>query len=299
MDHGLVDLSLFDDFPAADRHFAIPHMPAFQRLYHEVSRAGTPRGVYIRNPRSCTMKPLPPLPRRTICAIRVDPRRGHGGSRCILSRIQRMRLDGHSPRPSHFTNTLQQRRNVNPIPQLTLSTPHSVPQPSVEEQTETAGRPACPMIWIPEEQIWMVVEEEDLAAYLPTEYYSPPPYERRQYAHSEPSPSLRPRSESSPIRTQFMTLMEPRHDDERLSPLFQEAINGLSMLEYGDSNEPPTFQVERDWRTDISRQQSSRRDSWHTASSGISAADPDPVANPRLSEWERWAIDFERPSSAR
>ena len=292
MDQDLVDLSLFDDFPAASRHNTIQQRPAFQRLINEASQAGDYQGLHLGYPRSCTMKPLPPLPRKIVCAIRLDPRPGHGGSRCILSRIQRARLGGHAPPSTPSPNTLQQRRNTHPVPQLILSAPQPAPVPMV--QPEEPSRPACPMIWLPDAQMWMMINDNDLVTYIPPEYYSPPPYQR-QYARSEPSPNLRPQSEYSPVRTQFRTLIERRDEDERLSPLFQEAIHSVSMHEYDYANEPPTFQVERDWQS----QYSTTRESWHTATSGVSAASTDISTNPRLLDCERWVMEIERPFSAR
>ena len=291
MDQDLVDLSLFDDFPAASRHNTIQQRPAFQRLINEASQAGDYQGLHLGYPRSCTMKPLPPLPRKIVCAIRLDPRPGHGGSRCILSRIQRARLGEHAPRSTPSANTLQQRRNTHPVPQLILSAPQPAPVPMV--QPEEPSRPACPMIWLPDAQMWMMINDNDLVTYIPPEYYSPP--YQRQYARSEPSPNLRPESEYSPVRTQFRTLIERRDEDERLSPLFQEAIHSVSMREYDYGNEPPTFQVERDWQS----QYSTTRESWHTATSGVSAASTDFQTDPRLLDCERWAMEIERPFSAR
>ena len=168
MDQDLVDLSLFDDFPAASRHNTIQQRPAFQRLINEASQAGDYQGLHLGYPRSCTMKPLPPLPRKIVCAIRLDPRPGHGGSRCILSRIQRARLGEHAPRSTPSANTLQQRRNTHPVPQLILSAPQPPPAPMA--QPEEPSRPACPMIWLPDAQMWMMIDDNDFVTYIPPEY---------------------------------------------------------------------------------------------------------------------------------
>ena len=281
MADGLVDLSLFAESPTQDRRFAVVQIPTFQGLHEDIPRSHHDHESYPQITSASTMKPLPPLPRRCFMEVGLDPRRFDRPSRCILSRLKRSLSDNHTELSTYHTSTIQQRRHATPTPQLTLSVP---------AQHHLRGRPASPMVWMPDEQMWLIVDEEGLGLYHSATFPTTSSYESPRYARSEPSP--RPRdSDFSPIRTQFMRLIPPRSDDDRLSPLFQEAINGVSLYEYGDSNEPPTFQVERDWRVETSR-----RDSWQSAISGISPASRSHTWD--ISQWEDFGLNIRRPSTA-
>ncbi|MCJ1284345.1 hypothetical protein MMC26_003676 [Xylographa opegraphella] len=228
------------------------------------------------------MKPLPPLPRRRFIEVGLDPRCCDERSRCILSRLKRSLSDNHTDPPIYPANTIQQRRQIAPTPQLTLSAP---------PQHHFRGRPASPMVWMPEEQMWLIVDEDGFSHHRSATFPPTFPYASPRYARSEPSPRQRD-SDFSPVRTQFMRLIPPRSEqDDRLSPLFQEAINGVSLYEYGDSNEPPTFQSDRDWRVETTR-----RESWQSVVSGIS-----PVSGSHTrdgSQWEDLGFNLRRPSTA-
>ncbi|MCJ1244114.1 hypothetical protein MMC30_001312 [Trapelia coarctata] len=249
MNEGLVDLSLFDASPTNDHRFDIPEIPPFQRSREERSWSPTGHGAPHQHEQTGTfqtMKPLPPLPRRICVGFGPDPRRVGGSSRCILSRMRRSRSDNLTERPIYQRNRLHQRRNVHPIPQLTLSEP---------PQQWDQGRAASPMVWMPDEQMWLVVDEDGFATYQTDVYESiiysaPPAYDEPSSARSEPSHRER-NSESSPIRNQFLTLMQRRESADEMSPLFQEAIHGVDWREYSEpyQNEPPSFRVERDWRS--------------------------------------------------
>lgn len=285
MDGGLVDLSLFADFPINDHHFAVPQIPTFQSLHQHISWSDQEDGGHHQQAVPlCTMKPLPPLPRRPFIECGFDPRRYDGHSRCILSRMKRSLSDNHAAEISAYhANTIQQsmaqqsanqpstihqRRLIAAIPQLTLSSP---------SQHQFRGRPASPMVWMPDEQMWLIVDDEGFRRDHSTTYPGPSTYSSPRYARSEPSPRQHDH-DFSPIRTQFMTLIRPQLDEERLSPLFQEAIHGVSMYEYGDPNEPPTFQSERDWRVETTR-----RESWQTAIGGIS-----PLSRSQTQDSSQW-----------
>ena len=275
-------------------------------------------------------KPLPPVPRRRFGDFRPDPRPSES-SRCLLSRMKRIRLDPTlSSSSAYFTSqlhqqTLQQRRQSPSAPALTLPAVNaaSTPPPAASPRS----RPALPMVWLAEEEMWLVADPSDpeYGYYAPGEPDEAPP----AYTESPASPPSA--SDLSPVQTQFMSLMDSssrpvptyrstttssapaastsrcggwfgRGGEERLSPLFQEAINGVSMLEYGDSNQAPTFQQERSWRSGIGKKVNGllgvssalrdrdnlRRDSWHS-DSGPSPVSPD----------EDWKRKMQRAQSAK
>ncbi|MCJ1289303.1 hypothetical protein MMC34_000835 [Xylographa carneopallida] len=281
MEDGLVDLSLFAESPTNDHHFAVARIPSFYDLHEDLSWSHHNRGAYQPTPAASTMKPLPPLPRRCFIEVGLDPRRFDEPSRCILSRLKRSLSDYHTDLSVHPTNTIQQRRQVAPTPQLTLTAP---------AQHSVRGRPASPMVWMPDEQMWLIVDEEGFSHHRSATFPTSSTYDSPRYARSEPSPRQRD-SDFSPVRTQFMRLIPPRSDDDRLSPLFQEAINGVSLYEYGDSNEPPTFQADRDWRVETPRW-----DSWQSEISDISPVSGSHTRD--VSQWEDFGFSTRRPSTA-
>ena len=291
MDGGLVDLSLFDGRATHEHQFAVVEIPAFHSFYEPSVQSdhGHDQISHQRVAASHTMKPLPPLPRRLCAGFGPDPRRQNGPSRCILQRIKRSRSDNLIDGPAYQMNTLQQRRNVHPTPQLTLSAP---------SQPWSQGRSASPMIWMPDEQMWLILDGGSPDIHHPAVSTAPPAYDGPpyEYARSEPSPRRRD-SETSPVRTQLMTLIQRQQNSERMPPLFQEAINGVSMYEYGDSNEPPTFQVERDWRSG-QRSYPRRQESWQSTVSDLSASATDDSHIWKSTEWEFLGEDIYRPRSA-
>ena len=236
------------------------------------------------------MKPLPPLPRRICVGFGPDPRRVGASSRCILSRIRRSRSENLAERPVYHQNTLQQRRNVHPIPQLTSSEP---------QQQWNEGRAASPMVWLPDEQMWLVVDEDGFAAYQTAVYESliysaQPDDDGPSFARS--APSLRERSsESSPIRTQFLTLIQRAESADETSPLFQEAIHGVDWREYSEpyQNEPPSFLVERDWRSSTSS-----RELLQGAVVGVNPRTSHAFCPWTTSQWGDLGRSIHRPKSA-
>ncbi|KAI4251930.1 MAG: hypothetical protein LQ352_004581 [Teloschistes flavicans] len=243
---GLVDLSLFATSPTDDHQFAVDDLAidvpsTRERIFR--ARAGDVASTRYAHPlpRSYTMKPLPPLPSRKLCRTRGSGGRPDFTSRCILTRMKRAREDDQA-----FSQavTIQQRRSGPTVtaPQLTLSLP-SIPTPSHPRRTASA------MIWMPEEQMWLTADEitdqwhdhplqhrstdptHQNSAYIENtfQYYQP------EYPRSEPSPGpyayydLSP--PESPIMSQLRTLLVEPRDEERLSPLFQAAVQTVPMIE--------------------------------------------------------------------
>ena len=225
---GLVDLSLFAESPTNDLYFSIPPLNR-HRSYGDTH--GPPRYRSHTIPGDYINKPLPPLPSRTICArTRVNASRAADEeSRCILKRIQRIGSNDHS---TGRTNTLLQRRNRNSPPELTLSVPRSNPW---------NGNPASAMIWMPDEQMWLIAGETQREtanqSLYQTAYPSPPSYTPRAPPLSEPLPTIQHPGDLTPpltpIQSQLQSLIQPPppRDEERLSPLFQEAMNSVPMLD--------------------------------------------------------------------
>ena len=231
----LFDLSLFAESPAYDRHFTLPCVPLPRQEHHgELLRQPRFRSHTVSN--DYANKPLPPLPRqRSHPKPRISRSRGCDvDSRCILKRIQRIGSDEQHPGQA---SSLLRRRNPTSTPQLTLSVPQAHPW---------SRGPASATIWMPEEQMWLVageVERETNAhdyssppAYTPSSY-TPPSYVPRAFTRSEPSPSIPPPFDHSPpmtpIQHQLHSLIMPptERDEERLSPLFQEAMNSVPMMD--------------------------------------------------------------------
>ena len=223
----LFDLSLFAESPTFDHHFSIPRTT---RQQQQNEQPQPPRLYQPTLPREYQNKPLPPLPPR-----RLRPRGCDIESRCILRRIQRI---GSNEQPPRQRDTLLQRRNLNSPPQLTLSVPQSQPR---------NRQPASAMIWMPDEQMWLIAGEagqQDMTFQNP--YPSPPPYSPRNFTRSEPSPNLPPHFDltppMTPVQHQFQTLMQRSQSptpiptsvptaEEGMSPLFQEAMNSVPMLD--------------------------------------------------------------------
>ncbi|MCJ1323493.1 hypothetical protein MMC10_000154 [Thelotrema lepadinum] len=219
------------------------------------------------------MKPLPKAPRKNICDfLVVDPR---ANNKCILKRMKRVNLESvlgdrslaatpsayatarsayvnpneqllPPPTQDHSQQTLQERRNASSIPQLTL--------PTNDDGTTRTTQGGLPMIWLADEQMWLVADPSDPGY----GYYATgpedgadewlPPYTEAESPASDPSSS-----DLSPIREQFLSLIDagsrrnsPNYPtssnptEPRLSPLFQEAVQGVGML---DLSSPSDYQV--------------------------------------------------------
>lgn len=278
-----MDLSLFATSPSDGRPFATSYMSPTHHGTQDVSCYGAQRRLNFSQERNYMMKTLPPLPRKRLCRRRPQPRRSEAASQCILDRLKKARTHPCSEqRP-----TLQQRRNQTVTPTLTLSLPAS----SLEGRgirRERVPRPT--MIWMPDEQMWLVQDPAHLSSNSHLRSYDPPPrYSGYRYTRSEPSPEpsalfdLPPLSparyqstehEEPPdaIRDQFLRLMRP-DEDERLSSLFQEAIQSVPpMTDTSPSTPHPTDIMDEDQEHRPSRSveedssiETSTYDSYHTA----------------------------------
>ena len=269
----LVDLSLFATPPAFDRHFALPDLPVQQ---HDEQPYSHPLRNFSRPlPRDYSSKPLPPLPRRRYPTPRCPtPKRCDIESHCIINKIKRARSNDQapsrnmnspqrrsltSPTPqlgfsAYQENTILQRRNpASPAPQLTLSAPQSNPR--------SLGT-ASAMVWMPEEQMWLITGEVQRDVISSHEPLAAPPaytptYTPRNFTRSEPSPTIRSQHDItpplSPVQIQLERLLEQQRreplppppsilrDEERFSPLFQEAMNSVPMVDPADLTRPSLF----------------------------------------------------------
>ena len=272
MDRDLVDLSLFTMPPTEVEVYRASDYAALSG-HHLHSTTTWPPSSTGRSlsptQQAVRMKPLPKVPKWGLCDLMVTDARNN--NKCILKRIKRVRLDSvlndrslagtpsayatarsayvnpHEPSPPpsppHQTlqhsiqQSLQARRNHTAVPQLTL--------PDTTQTSETQS--GLPMIWLSDEQMWLVADPSDPGY----GYYATGPEDGMDewlppYTEAESSPSNPSYSDLSPVREQFMSLMEqqrrrnsPRGSDSnceepRLSPLFQEAMQGVSMLDFSD-----------------------------------------------------------------
>ena len=270
---GLVDLSLFATSPALDHHFALPDLLGQQQNVQ-------PDAQNLRNfsrplPRDYSSKPLPPLPRRRCPTPRCPtPKRCNIESHCIINKIKRARSNEPAPSPNvnslqrrsltsptpqlgysaYQENTLLQRRNpTSTAPQLTLSAPQS---------NSRSLNTASAMVWMPEEQMWLIsgeVERDFISSHEPIA--APPAYTPtympRNFTRSEPSPTIRTQNDltppMTPVQVQLERLLEQQRqeplpeppsivrDEERFSPLFQEAMNSVPMMDLADLAPPSSF----------------------------------------------------------
>ena len=273
---GLVDLSLFSWAPSDDFYSHSPSIPLRQDHAQEPALRGVREYYAPPRPeitayqadsvgREEIMKPLPPLPRNRVCqqvASYYDD-----GSQCILKRIRRT-TSGDS---NASTSALLQRRQMAVAPpQLTLSAPVTEQGPSNQGSS---------MVWMPDEQMWLVISEvEPSFGNTPrtdypasSTYPTPPAYTPRGFASSEPSPraplqwDLTP--PQTPLQSQLQSLLHPR-DEERLSPLFQEAMNSVPLNDPYEYPPPPSYEGT------VGRSFSSRRSRTPVGESSISSLSP-------------------------
>lgn len=178
-------------------------------------------------PRSYELKPLPALPPKKLCKPRPSRTRNEATSKCILNRLRKTKSED---RLCGRRCTLQQRRTASSTPQLTLT---------VLDSNRETRRPAPEMVWLPDEQMWLVIDQH------PRDLNQSAPQYLSQPTRSQPSPSIysireatppltpdgpQPRNPFideeglSPIQSQFRSLIV---DAERRSPLFQEAVQTI------------------------------------------------------------------------
>ncbi|KAI4165292.1 MAG: hypothetical protein LQ342_001160 [Letrouitia transgressa] len=178
-----------------------------------------------------------------------------------------------------------------------------MPQPSREPPT----RGASAMIWMPDEQMWLIADElprgtclsnsTDVSAYTENTIQ----FSRPNYPRSEPSPGpytyydlTPPESPESPVISQFRSLLvEPREprDDEMLSPMFQEAIQTVPMSENQSLSSKPSYNIERD------ASRSSRQESFHSAIEFLAGGPTRPTGQDRRA-WTGLATRIARSNSA-
>ncbi|KAL8932741.1 MAG: hypothetical protein Q9216_006699 [Gyalolechia sp. 2 TL-2023] len=300
---GLVDLSLFATSPTDDRHLAVDDLPPTDRIFR--ARTGGLASMHYGYPlpRCYTMKPLPPLPRRKYCPKRGSGRGPDFTSRCILTRMKRQRVDDDTFGQGA---TIQQRRSpTTATPHLTLTLPPSSTQPTT--------RTASAMIWMPDEQMWLIAEEItgrnhdtnqdttnnfDLSAYDENTFHY---HERSDYPRSEPSPgpytyyNITP--PESPVLSQFRSLLVEPRDEERLSPLFQEAVQTVPMSDsvslYAHSFEEEEREREQE-RQQSRETERSNQESFHSAIEFLAGGPTRPYYRDHSSRGRELA----RPSSA-
>lgn len=193
------------------------------------------------------MRPLPMLPRtrfaQPVAAADAAAAVADDGPSRILSPVKPTTADQAVPSPG----SLLQRRNTPATPQLTLSIPHESPKPSVASKSQQPHHAASPMVWMPDEQMWLIVGEAEqrTAQATPSAYPTPPAYTPRAFARSEPSSRVTSQwnltPPQTPIQSQLQSLLQPR-DEERLSPLFQEAMNSVPMTDHFDLPPPPSYE---------------------------------------------------------
>lgn len=181
-------------------------------------------------PRRYTLKPLPALPSRKRCKSRPSKARSEVQTRCILHRLKKTKS---ADLTTDRSGSLQLRRNFQSAPQLTLNGPPA----------QNNRRRAPEMVWLPDEQMWLVEDpyERDRT---PSPRRESAPLRRPQpspsiYSYPDTTPPLTPDIPQprnpfidaeglSPIQTQFRSLI---FDEERRSPLFQEATSTIPNID--------------------------------------------------------------------
>ena len=229
-DEPLVDLSLFSLSPADDRHFAV-HDSEFDDAQNRQQRE---HGCLLQG--NLANRPWPRRPHRRLCPGTSVARTWDEDSPCILARIRRTVTPPSINRDRD--NTLLQRRNPSSVPRLTLSVPQSSPR---------HRHAASTMTWMPEEQMWLIendVQRDVLqaqTAYPSPPAYSPPRCPPLDRSRSVPTSSIPPLFDLTPpltpIQAQLQRLIQPP-GEERVSPLFQEAMNSVPMMDSMDLDQP-------------------------------------------------------------
>jgi len=196
-----------------------PH-DTYQRRYYDPPEQPVVRPL----PRSYTLKPLPALPPRKLCRSRPSKARSEVQSRCILQRLKKTKS---ADLTTDRRGSLQQRRCLQSAPQLTLNVPSA----------QNNCRRAPEMVWLPDEQMWLFMDQHERdRTPLPSQYSAPPCRFQTSpsiYSYPDTTPPLTPDIPQprnpfvdddglSPIQSQFRSLII---DEERRSPLFQQATS--------------------------------------------------------------------------
>lgn len=193
--------------------------------------------VHASRRREAIIKPLPALP-----WARGRQQTADDGSESVLKQIKRTTTDSAISSPG----SLLQRRNANATPQLTLSVPNESPKPLHSNQHRSGNHPP-PMVWMPDEQMWLIVGDTEQRTSNATQaaYPTPPAYTPRAFASSAPSSRVTSQWDltppQTPIQSQLQSLLQPR-DEVRLSPLFQEAMNSVPMTDHFELPPPPSYE---------------------------------------------------------
>lgn len=233
----LVDLSLFEEFPSHEPAWRIPSIPPSQYFYHEPIW-GTP--------------PLPPRTSRrqrapkslsALASVLTGPGRDETSpSRWLFSRVIRFRL-GHAG--SHSLQDLpglRSRRNDSSSRSAASLAPGSNPAPLAASRSRTRvpattassaatahqeSQPKFPMIWLADEQMWLVADPSSPQLQNSfTNDMPPPPSYSQSEAHRSLLPPLHPATSSSTssldpdslVREQFLTLFEQSNRVSTTSP---------------------------------------------------------------------------------
>lgn len=248
MSEDLVDLSLFSYSPTSDHYLSLRAANSHNR---DISSTDSPsRGTHRSRGqrdaaaqtsprptrRQAVHKPLPRPPPRVICGSFSVPRERDLGTSCLFNRVKRKRKDMSSG-PSNAR--LPQRRNVATPPRLLLT---SSQLNSRNESSE--------LVWMPEEQMWLVVgegeRESGTTSAFPREQVIQWQASALARARSEPavtnrhSRSLIPLPLPTQVRAQHYE--EEERDEERLSPLFHEAMNSVPMEDTYEPPPPPSYE---------------------------------------------------------
>lgn len=204
--------------------------PQLHDTYHRRYYDPPDQPVVRPLPRSYTLKPLPALPSKKLCRSRPSKARSEVQTRCILQRLKKTKS---ADMTTDRSGSLQLRRNFQSAPQLTLNVPSA----------QYNHRRAPEMVWLPDEQMWLVTDQYERDR-TPLLFQESAPSRRPQpspsiYSYPDttppPTPDIpQPRNPFidaeglSPIQTQFRSLII---DEERRSPLFQEATSTIPTID--------------------------------------------------------------------
>ena len=249
MSEGLVDLSLFSYSPTDDRHFTVTEWSdTAGGLDHTSIQPDEPsqptREFYAPRPVSHSVDerlqsraPSRPLPSAICGRIIIPDGHRHGGTQ--LSNGTKRKRTAEWLDKSDIN--ISRRRNVATPPQLLLSSP----TPSRNNEGPTSE-----LVWMPEEQMWLVVGEGErshegtsFSRDTSQRHTSTPNRTRsapttRTPSHFNETPPL------SPVQWQLRSLIAPK-DEERLTPLFQDAINSIPIETTLDGLSPSLSDLDR------------------------------------------------------
>lgn len=249
MSEGLVDLSLFSYSPTDDRHFTVTEWSdTADGLDHTSTQPDEPsqptREFYA--PRSvshsvderlqfrASSRPLP----SAICGRIIIPDSHKTGGNQLSNGTKRKRTAEWLDKSDL---NISRRRNVATPPQLLLSSP----TPSRNNEGPTSE-----LVWMPEEQMWLVVgegersHEEMSFSHGPSQRHTSTPNRTRSAPTTRTPSHFNETPPLSPIQWQLRSLIAPQ-DEERLTPLFQDAINSIPIETTLDGLSPSLSDLDR------------------------------------------------------